>query len=84
MRANGGPYVNASLGITAILRGESGACNYRYLNRSEVDVLGGMFGGLVRWLVQRRLKAEAANVLQGLRRRLESGEPPPIEAKGSP
>ena len=71
-------YVNASLGITAILRGGSGTYNYLvYLNRSEVDVLGGMFGGLVRWLVQRRLKAEAANVLQGLRRRLESGEPPP-------
>jgi hypothetical protein len=78
-------YVNASLGITAILRGGSGASNYLvYLNRSEVDVLGGMFGGLVRWLVQRRLKTEAENVLQGLRRRLESGEPPPIEAKGSP
>lgn len=78
-------YVNASLGITAILRGGSGAYNYLvYLNRSEVDVLGGMFEGLVRWLVQRRLKAEAANVLQGLRRRLESGEPPPVEAKRSP
>ena len=71
-------YVNASLGITVILRGGSGAGNYLvYLNPSEVDVLGGMFGGLVRWLVQRRLKADAANVLQGLRRRLESGEPPP-------
>jgi len=54
-----------------------------YLNRSEVDVVGGMFGGLVRWLVQRRLKVEAANVLQGFRQRLEGGEPPPIEAKGS-
>jgi hypothetical protein len=78
-------YVNASLGITAILRGGSGASNYLvYLNRSEVDVLGGMFGGLVRWLVQRRLKTEAENVLQGLRLRLESGEPPPLGAKGSP
>jgi hypothetical protein len=71
-------YVNASLGITAIMRGPPGAPNYLvYVNRSDVDVLGGMFGGLVRWFMERRLKAEAANVLQGLRRRLESGDPPP-------
>jgi hypothetical protein len=78
-------YVNASLGITAIMRGEPGGSNYLvYVNRSEVDVLGSMFGGLVRWFLQRRLKAEAASVLEGLRRRLESGEPPPIETKVSP
>jgi hypothetical protein len=73
-------YVNASLSITAILRGNPGAHNYlAYVNRSEVDMLGGMFGGLTRRVLQRRLKAEAATVLQGLRRRLESGEPPAIE-----
>ena len=69
-------YVNASLGLTAIVRGEPGAHNYlAYVNRSEVDMLGGMFGGLVRWFMQRRLRSEAADVLRGLRRRLESGEP---------
>lgn len=69
-------YVNASLGLTAIIRGEPGSHNYlAYLNRSDVDVVGGMFGGLIRWGVQRRLKDEAKDVLQGLRRRLESGEP---------
>ena len=47
-------------------------------------MLGGVFGGLVRWFMQRRLKDEAATVLQGLRRRLESGEPPPVEATVSP
>src|ERR1035437_343911 len=78
-------YVNASLGITAIMPGRPGAQHYlAYVNRSEVDVLGGMFGGLVRWFMQRRLKAEAANVLQGLRQRLESGEPPPVRPEGSP
>ena len=77
-------YVNASLGLTALMRGESGRHSYLvYVNRSEVDLLGGVFGGLVRWFVQRRVKAEAANVLQGLRRRLESGLPPPIETKRS-
>jgi hypothetical protein len=71
-------YINASLGVTALMRGEPGGPNYLvYVNRSEVDMLHGKFGGIVRWFMQRRLKAEAANVLQGLRRRLESGEPPP-------
>ena len=70
-------YVNASLGLTAIVGGEPGTPNYLvYMNRSEVDILGGAFGGLVRWFVQRRLRTEAADVLRGLRRRLESGEPP--------
>lgn len=69
---------------TAVIRGEPGAFNYLvYLNRSDVDMLGGVFGGLVRWFMQRRLKAEAATVLQGLRRRLESGAPP-VEATVSP
>ena len=78
-------YVNASLGVTAILRGAPGGPNYLvYVNRSEVDVLGGMFGGLVRWFMQRRLKAEAANLLQGLRRRLESGEPQATELRRAP
>ena len=73
-------YLNASLGLTAITRGESGAHNYlAYVNRSEVDMLGGMFGGLVRWFMQRRLRTEAADVLRGLRRRLESGEPPALK-----
>jgi hypothetical protein len=70
-------YVNASLGVTAMLRGQSDANHYLvYLNRSAVDLPGGMFGGLVRWFAERRVKAEAAEVLDGLRRRLESGDPP--------
>ena len=78
-------YLNASLGLTAITRGETGAHNYlAYVNRSEVDMLGGMFGGLVRWFVQRRLRTEASDVLRGLRRRLESGEPQAIELRGAP
>jgi len=73
-------YVNASLGLTTIIRGGDGSHNYlAYLNRSEIDVLGGMFGGLVRSVLERRLRIEAVDVLQGLRRRLEGGEPAGIE-----
>jgi len=68
-------YVNASLGLTALMRGSNGQNYLVYLNRSEVDVLGGIFGGLVRMVMGRRLKTEAADVLRGLRHRLESGEP---------
>jgi hypothetical protein len=69
-------YVNASLGLTAILRGSPGSPNYlAYVNRSDVDMAGGVLGGLVRVFMERRLKKEAATVLLGLRQRLESGDP---------
>jgi hypothetical protein len=70
-------YLNASLGTTAIVRGHSGTGNYLvYVNRSDVDVLDRWFGGVVRWFAERRVRNEAADILRGLRNRLESGEPP--------
>ena len=73
-------YVNAALALTAIVSGGPGRPNYLvYLNRSDVDALGGFLGGVVRWVAERRLKNEAAGVLEGLRRRLESGVPPVFE-----
>jgi hypothetical protein len=69
-------YVNASLGLTGIMRGRPGSPQYLvYVNRSEVDVVRGMFGGLLRVFMERRLKKEASTVLVGLRQRLESGDP---------
>ena len=70
-------YMTASLGLTALVRGTDGGDYLVYLNRSEVDVLGGFFGGIVRMFVERRLKSEASDILRGLRTRLESGDPPP-------
>jgi hypothetical protein len=70
-------YVNASLGVMAVVREAPGAPGYLvYMNRSQVDVLGGMFGGLVRMVVQRRLRSEATDLLRDIRKRLESGVPP--------
>jgi hypothetical protein len=71
-------YMNASLNLTALVRGDHPRSrNYLvFLNRSDVDVLGGFWGGLVRFIAERRLRTEASEVLQGLGRRLESGEPP--------
>jgi len=78
-------YINGSLALTAVLRGPVGSHNYlAYLNRTDVDSLGGFFGGMVRWFAERRVKAEASTVLQGLRRRLESGEPGELQADQRP
>ena len=69
-------YMDASLGITAIVRDGSSKRYLTYLNRTDVDVLGGFWGGLVRSILQRRLRNEAPAILVGLRERIESGDPP--------
>lgn len=70
-------YMSGSLAITAIVGAQTGAPRYLvYLNRSRVDVLDGFFGGLVRRIVERRLRDEAGQVVDALRRRLEAGDPP--------
>lgn len=76
-------YLDGAWSVTAVVRGEAGARYLAYLNQSEVDVLGGVFGGVVRFVAARRLKAEAVEVLQGLRQRLEGGEPPRRTGAGS-
>ena len=68
-------YSDASLSVTAVVR--DGTRRYlTYLNASDLDVLDGMWGGLVRRILERRLKSEAPTALKTLRLRLESGEPP--------
>jgi hypothetical protein len=70
-------YVDGSLGITALVADESMNRRYlAYLNRSNLDVLGGFWGGLVRMVIERRLKSEAPGVLRQLHDRLTSGPPP--------
>jgi hypothetical protein len=69
-------YMNGSLNIMTILPGPAGGPSYLVtINRSEVDVLSGVFGGVARLVAERRVRSEAAQVLEGLRQRLESGLP---------
>lgn len=69
-------YVNGAWSFTALMRAEP--MNYlAYVNQTEIDLLDSWYGGLVRRVVERRLREEAVDVLEGLRRRLESGDPPP-------
>ena len=70
-------YINSSLSLTSLVVGPTGGHNYlAYLNRSEVDVIGGVFGGLARMIIQRRIGSEAGELLMALRKRLERGDPP--------
>ncbi len=68
-------YRDGSLGTTFVLDG--GATRYlAYLNRSKLDRLDGMFGGLKRAVVERKLRSEVRTAIDGIRRRIESGNPP--------
>ncbi len=68
-------YRNASLSLTAVVENAAGQRYLVYVNRSQLDVLGGFFGGLKRAIVEGRLKSESVHVFGELRRRLESGPP---------
>jgi hypothetical protein len=70
-------YVEAGLGVTMVLRDDATGTPYlAYVNRSEVDLLRGWFGGLVRSVLEDRLERHAPQIVRGLRARLESGAPP--------
>jgi hypothetical protein len=74
-------YIDASLSVTALMHGSANGTNYLvYVNRTEVDVLHGMFGGMVRHEIQNHMK-NAGNVLMDVRQRLQSGDPPHSQAQ---
>jgi hypothetical protein len=69
-------YRTGSLGVTAVVEDAARGRRYLvYINRSQVDVLSGLFGGLKRKLVEGRLTDESAAVVRTIRQRLESGGP---------
>jgi hypothetical protein len=68
-------YRDGSLGTTFVVEG--GKARYLvYLNRSRLDGLGGMLGGLKRSLLERKLRGEVKTAIEGVRRRIETGDPP--------
>jgi hypothetical protein len=69
-------YILASLSFTAISAPRDGTHQYLiYWNRSRSDVFTGIFGGFIRRMIARRLRSEAPEALQALRRRIESAPP---------
>ena len=67
-------YRTASLGLTAVVDDRASDRRYLvYVNRTDVDVLGGLFGGLKRVVIEARIKGESEQLIKGVRDRLESG-----------
>ena len=68
-------YLTASLSVVAVA-GEPDSGRYLvYARRSRGDLFTGPFGGWVRRIVQKRVRAEGPGVLDGLRRKIEAGPP---------
>lgn len=68
-------YLDGTWSLTSLVR--DGERRYLvYVNQSAVDLLDGWYAGLIRRVVEHRVREEAVDVLNGLRRRLESGDPP--------
>jgi hypothetical protein len=65
-------YINGSLAITALLRDPADpAVRYMaYLNRSAVDGLGGLFSGLKRFFIERRIRGAAKSAFERLKQRI--------------
>ena len=67
-------YFDASLGLTVLVADPSPAspATYvAYLNRSRVDVIGGMFGGVAKKIIAAKARSTVGDQLGRLRTRLE-------------
>jgi hypothetical protein len=70
-------YLNASLSLTAVSSCQQDGARYLlYLRRTRADVFSRRFGGLIKRIVTRRIKAEGPPLLSGFRDKLERGLPP--------
>jgi hypothetical protein len=71
----GSHYIDASLGLTVLVADSSSsspATYVIYVNRSRVDVFGGIFGGLVRKIVTSRARETMDDQFGRLQRKLET------------
>ena len=68
-------YIDGALSVTAVACEARTSCYLTYLNRTRVDLLGGLFGGLRRALIEGRIESDGPALLRDVRRRLESGRP---------
>lgn len=68
-------YLDAS--VTYLLAtGASPNRYFVYLRRSKVDALRGLFGGIVRAVVERRVRNDGPRLIIDLKKKLEAGPPP--------
>jgi hypothetical protein len=66
-------YMEASIGVTALVPGDGGWNFLVYTNRSDVDLLGGFWSGIARMVMNRRIRNESADLLLAIRHRMEKG-----------
>ena len=64
-------YINGALSLMAITTDPAGAHYLIYLNRTTVDLLGGLFGGIKRTMLESRVADEMPEIIAALRQRLE-------------
>jgi hypothetical protein len=65
-------YMNGELALWMLFAGGEASPSYLvYVNRSQLDTLGGTFGGLKRAAIEGRIKEKAASALAAVRDRLE-------------
>jgi len=70
----GSHYFDASFGLTVLVPDPSSpspATYVAYMNRSRVDVIGGMFGGVAKRIIASKARSTVADTLGRLRTRLE-------------
>src|SRR5688572_7849830 len=64
-------YMNGAMWLMAITTDAAGAHYLMYLNRTTVDLLGGLFGGIKRSMLEGQLSNEMPEIIARLRERLE-------------
>jgi hypothetical protein len=79
----GSKYFDASMGLTLVLpdRARDGPASFvAYVNRSRLDVFGGIFGGLVRRTVRSRVRSGMAESLARVKVAMErQSSPDPVQ-----
>jgi hypothetical protein len=74
-------YIDGALGVSAVVCDAAvTSCYLAYLNRTHVDLLGGLFGRLKRAVLEGRVESDGPALMRDVTRRLEGGAP---AARGS-
>ena len=68
-------YITSSLSVVTVIPVSDRVRYLVYRRCTRADVFGGAFGGFIRRMVNKRIRAEGPPALDGLRRKLESGPP---------
>ena len=70
-------YLDASV-TYLLLTGEAPNRYFVYLRRAKVDALRGLCGGIIRAIVERRVRNDAPRLITDLQKKIEAGAPPLI------